>query len=318
MFDEFDLIEKIRRRTDRINRNHPAILVPPGDDAALLSGLSRPVISTDCQRQDVHFRLDWQTPEEVGFKAVTVALSDLAASFARPVAVFVNLTLTRQATEAMVMRLYEGLGEALGLYGCGLGGGNLSSGSALALDLFAVGEGDPMLFPLRSAARVGEGLYVTGPLGLARAGLHALEGRRPAPPGLIQAFKRPKARFDAARILCAHGVRCVMDISDGLAGDARHLAEASNLSIRFDVDDHPIGPDLRNYCLDQGLSARDMMLAGGEDYELLFACDESRVDVLYPALPGMMRVGTCLPFEGVRIINPPETARSFVHGGSVR
>ncbi|GAB6093836.1 thiamine-phosphate kinase [Desulfatiferula olefinivorans] len=315
MFDEFDLIEKIRRQAERINRHHPELLVPPGDDAALLSGLSRPVISTDCQRQDVHFRLDWQSLEDIGFKAVSVTLSDLAASFARPISVFVNLTLPSGMTEAMVLRLYEGLGEALGLYGCGLGGGNLSSGSALALDLFAVGEGDPSFFPRRSEARAGQGLYVTGPLGLARAGLHALEANRSAPQALIRAFKRPKARFDAARILCDHGIRCVTDISDGLAGDARHVAEASDLTVRFEIDETRLDPDLWAYCRDQGLSARDMMLAGGEDYELLFACEESHADVLYPALPGMMRVGTCLPFDGARILNPPHAARSFVHGG---
>lgn len=313
MSNEFSLIHKIRHRADAINRNHPILKVPPGDDAALLSDLACPVITTDCQREGVHFRLDWQTPAEIGFKAVVVTLSDLAASYAHPVCLFINLTIPSHVTEHTILQLYDGIGEALTLYPCALGGGNISAGSELALDLFAIGEGHPDRFPLRSKAHPGEGLYVTGPLGLARAGLDALERGCPNASELVRAFKRPRPRFDAADLLMNHQVRCVMDISDGLSGDALHLAEASDIAIVFEIDPVHIPQSLSHYCERMGLSPREMILGGGEDYELLFTCTEALFDSIKPHLPGAFRVGTCLDYQGTRIINPPHIARSFVH-----
>jgi thiamine-monophosphate kinase len=313
MTHEFSLIRKIRQRLEMINRQHPALKVPPGDDAALMASLARPVISTDCQREGVHFRLDWQTPFDIGQKAVSVTLSDLAASYASPVCLFVNLSLPDHFSEDNVLQLYDGICEALTVYACALGGGNISTGPVLALDLFAVGEGTSDLFPLRSKAKVGEGLYATGPLGLARAGLDSLERGCTGIPEVLQAFKAPRARFDASTVLAGHGIACVMDISDGLAGDALHLAEASDISIRFDIDSSHIPPVLAAYCDRFSLNALDMMLAGGEDYELLFSCEPDVFDTLSPLLPGAFRVGDCLPYDGVRLINPPQSARSFIH-----
>lgn len=313
MAEEFALIRAIRTRIETLNRHHGGLIVPPGDDAALLSGLTRPVVTTDCQRQDVHFRLDWQSPEEIGFKAVVVTLSDLAASFAEPVALFVNLGLPDGFNQSAVLRLYDGISEAIGAYPCTLGGGNIAKAPVLSLDLFALGQGHETLFPLRSTARPGQGLYVTGPLGLARAGLDSLSRGIFDAKNLITCFKRPRARFDAARILSEHNINCLMDISDGLSGDVRHMAEASDISIRFDIDPARIPPDLKTYCDRFSLSAMDMMLAGGEDYELLFTCDPETFDTLASRLPDAFRVGDCLPFEGDRLINPPTSARSFVH-----
>lgn len=313
MAEEFSLIRAIRTKIGHINREHGMLTVPPGDDAALLSGLTRPVVTTDCQRQDVHFRLDWQNEEDIGYKAVVVTLSDLAASYAGPVSLFVNLGLPDGFDEASVLRLYDGLCQALRDYPCTLGGGNIAKAPVLSLDLFALGQGHDTLFPLRSNARPGQGLYVTGPLGLARAGLNALEQGHDHAQDLITAFKRPRARFDAARILADHTIDCLMDISDGLCGDAGHLAEASNVSIRFEIDPTHVPPTLKDYCDRFSLSAPDMMLAGGEDYELLFACDPKTFDTLSSFLPQAFRVGDCLPFQGRHLINPPESARSFTH-----
>lgn len=313
MVHEFSLIRKIRDKVEAVNRHHPILTVPPGDDAALLTSLSRPVVSTDCQKQDVHFRLTWQTPEEIGFKAVVVTLSDLAASYARPQCLFVNLGLPDGFAESRVLRLYDGICGALTLYPCALGGGNISTGPGLTLDLFAIGEGTPDLFPLRSNARAGQGLYVTGPLGLSRCGLDALERGVDGVPDLIQAFKRPRARFDACQVLADHGVSCAMDISDGLAGDAFHLAEASDLSIRFQVAPENIPASLNAYCSRFNLSPLDMMLAGGEDYELLFTCDPETFDAMASRLPGAFRVGDCIPYNGRRLVNPPESAQSYTH-----
>ena len=288
--------------------------MPAGDDAALLASIKHPVITTDTQKENIHFRLDWQTFDEVGQKAVEITFSDLAASYATPLALFVNLSIPSHMTDDMIEELYVGINAALNRHKAALVGGNISAGLDFSIDLFAVGEGIPNLFPLRSAACPGDGLYVTGPIGMARAGLDCLMQNETQFPELIQKFTTPIARFDAARILAARGVQCVMDISDGLSGDARHIAEASEISIEFDPAGFHIDPALLAYCGKHGLDPRLLMLSGGEDYELLFACKPEIFEQIQKPLPEAFCVGRCLSYAGKPIINLPEGIRSFQHG----
>ncbi|MBU4317639.1 MAG: thiamine-phosphate kinase [Proteobacteria bacterium] len=311
--DEFLLIDKLLQRVSGPKLSRSRIVIPPGDDAALLQTLSRPVITTDTQRENVHFSFSWQTPEEVGEKAVTITLSDLAASYADPVCLFVNLGLPPSVSDETVEALYAGMEKALLQYDCELGGGNISGADQLSLDLFAVGQARSDSMPLRANAKPGHGLYCTGPLGLARAGLEVLQAGKRIIPELVGRFKSPKARFDAARILESFNVACVMDISDGLAGDAARLAEASGVSIFLELDPKYLHPDLMAWCDSDLGKAMDMALSGGEDYELLFSCLPETFEKIYNRIPEAYPVGKCLAFSGNRIINPPK-ALSFQHG----
>jgi thiamine-monophosphate kinase len=311
--DEFDLIPKLLAAGAAGSAKAHALPVPPGDDAALLAPLVNPVITTDTQREGVHFRREWQTPESVGFKAVAVAFSDLAAAFARPRALFINLTLPAGESEALAEAIYAGIGRGLEQYGGQLGGGNVSAGRELALELFAVGEGRGDLFPRRAAARPGDGLYATGPLGLARAGRACLQRGLKTFPELVSAFICPQARFDAAGILADHGVACVMDISDGLAGDARHIALASGVSIRLHLDRRDLHPELERFCRRFGREPAHLAMSGGEDYELLFACPPSVFDRMRSHLPGATAVGRCLADTGDPLPGLPAGVRSFQH-----
>ena len=288
--------------------------VPPGDDAALLASLTCPVITTDTQREGIHFRSAWLDPATLGERAVEVTLSDLAACYARPVSLFVNLGLPPALSETAVRDIYQGIYTALERNACRLGGGNISRAGRLALDLFAVGEGRQDIFPRRSAARAGDGLYATGPLGLARCGLLALQRNDERFPELVQRFRWPRARFDASEVLAAHGVRCVMDISDGLAGDAAHIAAASSLTIDLDPSAAARHEGLRAFCEVCGLSPEETVLTGGEDYELLFACPEEQFTALKPLLPQALRVGICRAFDGTLLRNVPPHLTSFQHG----
>jgi thiamine-monophosphate kinase len=272
------------------------------------------VITTDTQKEGVHFRLEWQAPREIGTKAVEVTFSDLAACYATPVSLFVNLALPSHISDDTVEALYAGIKKALNKYGCTLGGGNISAGHRLSLDLFAVGRGHETIFPTRSGARPGYGAYCSGPLGLARGGLEALICKDPAFKELIAAFKSPSARFDAAQVLAANNVDCVIDISDGLAGDAQHIATASGISIEFDLSNAPIDPALAMFCEKYNLNPVDMVLAGGEDYELLFACPPATFDKVKKELPQAYQVGICLAFQGEHIVNLPAGVSSFQHG----
>ena len=315
MKDEFHLIEKL---LDYAPEGNTFIRVPAGDDACLLGQLKNPVITTDTQRNGVHFKLKWQTPEEIGKKAVASTLSDLAASYAKPVSLFVNLSVPPSIKDDTLLNIYKGINTALVHYDCSLGGGNVSVGRDLSLDLFAIGEGNDAIFPLRSAAAVGFGVYATGPLGLAAAGLDALKRGDASFERLVSFFKNPSARFDAAHILAENRVMCVMDISDGLIGDAGHIAKASGVTIKLFVSEDHIDPDLVSYCNKHSLVPDHVFLSGGEDYELLFACDSETFDKMKKDLPGAFQVGECLPYSDDYITGIPSEISSFRHGTCAR
>ena len=308
--DEFALIKKLIKDMP----SNPFLEVAPGDDACLLKSLDRPVITTDTQKEGVHFRFDWQTPQEVGSKAVEVTLSDLAASYATPVSLFVNLGLPDHIPDQIVETIYKGVKKSLAKHNCTLGGGNISLGLEVTLDLFAVGLGRDDIFPKRSAALPGYGLYCTGSLGLARAGLFSLIRKDPTFKELTEKFKSPSARFDAAHVLAENQVGCVIDVSDGLAGDAKRVAEASEVSIELDLRQSVFHPALVLFCEKYHLKPEEMILAGGEDYELLFACPDEIFENVKKKLSEAYYVGRCLEFQGTYLVNLPENISSFQHG----
>ena len=277
---EFELIESIIEPTP--------FPVGPGDDAALLASLERPVISTDTQREGVHFRQKWMTFEEIGYRAAMVSLSDLAASFADPVAVFVNAGLPNDLSDADARGIQDGIRMALLETGGHIAGGNISKSPILSLDLTVVGESFASM-PLRKNARPGEIVCTTGPTGLAAAACHAFLHELPASKRLKAAFIRPRARFDAARILADHGISCAMDISDGLAGDLSHIATASSVHVR--LSEFAIHPEVAAFAGAHALSPKRFALAGGEDYELLFTCKEDRLESLRKPLPDLVIIG---------------------------
>ena len=313
MIHEFDLIRKLLARARHL-KHQEALIIPPGDDAALLSTILRPVVTTDTQREGVHFRTEWQTFYEIGKKAVSVTLSDLAASFAAPVALFVNLSLPEHIELPDVEALYGGIFEALDQYRCALGGGNISRASELSLDLFAIGDCRSDYYPARSGARPGEGVYVSGPIGKARAGLLSLQYKDSGFPELIKAFKFPEARFDAAEILHAHGVRCVMDLSDGLIGDTAQMALASGVTITLFPGLLHLPPELIRFSHKYGLIPEQVAFEGGEEYELLFTCSPVQFEKIGGLLLTAFQIGSVAPFAGTHLIQPFPGLSSFQHG----
>ena len=184
----------------------------------------------------------------------------------------------------------------------------------MSLDLFAIGCGRDDIFPVRSGALPGEGVYCTGPLGLARAGLELLKKKDFSFQELIAKFIFPAAKFEAAQILAENKVRCVLDISDGLAGDAEHIAEASGITIKFNLMAFIIDPVLALYCSKYNKKPEEIILSGGEDYELLFTCSSDKFKKIKKKLPDSFQVGECLPFTGKHLIDLPNKILSFQHG----
>lgn len=244
------------------------VVVGPGDDCAVVTGGSI-ALSSDLMLEGVHFRREWLSAYEIGYRAAMVSLSDLAAMAARPIGILVSLGIT-PADEALSAEIMQGARDAAARGGAAVLGGDLSrSLGPIVLDVCAVGEAaEPIL---RSGAIPGNELWVTGELGGAAAAVRALlRGAEVDPIGCTH-FRRPVARTAEAIWLAERGlIRAMLDISDGLAGDAAHLARASGVAIVLEPDAIPLHPAVRHSAADEA-DAFELALSGGEDYELCLA-----------------------------------------------
>ena len=290
---EFDLI---RRFLAGQGEASPGVVVGPGDDAAVLDGGW--VVSTDLSMEDVHFRRAWLQDDEVGFRATAAALSDLAAMAATPVGVLVSMAFPRGGRWD-VERVQGGVRQAAALVGASVIGGDLSrSPGPLVLDVTVVGRTHKVA--LRSGALPGDELWVTGALGASAAAVKAWEAGREPGPALRGAFARPLPRTEAAAALAREGVlHALVDISDGLAGDAGHLAAAGGVAVVVEVDRIPVAEAAR-----AALGAHEALAAalhGGEDYELCFAAAAGSVTPAVAEAVGLTltRVGRVEEGDGV-------------------
>jgi thiamine-monophosphate kinase len=249
-----------------------------GDDAAVLRPTPgrRLVVTTDVLVEGRHFGSAFSEPEDWGWKAVAVNLSDLAAMGAAARWLLVALTVPDQASLTLLQRLYAGIGEACEAFAVALVGGDTSGGPALSLAVTALGEADRAV--TRAGARPGDRLVVSGPLGAAAAGLALLErADQPARellgrfPGLAAAHRRPRPELATGMRLAHAGATAMIDLSDGLAGDALHLAEASGLGIELHDAAVPLAPGVAEAAALLGRDPAELALGGGEDYLLAAA-----------------------------------------------
>ena len=278
----------------------PRIRVGPGDDGAVIGDL---VVSTDLTVEDVHFRREWLTLEEVGGRAVTVALSDLGAMGAEPIAVLLSLALPdRDRALEAAAALGRGARAAAERAGATLAGGDLTrSPGPLMADVVAVGRtSDPVL---RSTARAGDDLWVTGVLGGAAGAVEAWTTGSDPSPELRRRFTEPSPPLTLLRTLRARaGITAALDVSDGLLADAGHLAAASGLRARVETRRVPVDPALA--AMGEADATR-LALEGGEDYQLLFAAPrDARSSLEAPAVVRITRVGELLPGRGVVRVEP--------------
>lgn len=243
----------------------------PGDDAAVVAG-DGIVISSDLSVEGIHFRREWLSPREIGYRAAAAALSDLAAMAARPIGVLASLAVSPADAGDFAAEVMDGARAAAeGVGGTLLGGDLTRSPGPVILDVTVVGEaGTPVL---RSGARAGMEVWVTGELGAAAlCVMLLLRGDEPSP-SARRRFAAPEPRIREARWLAERGVPAAMlDLSDGLAGDAAHLAAASGVAIVLDAAAIPIHPALAAAGV-HGDEAFRLATAGGEDYELCFCAE---------------------------------------------
>lgn len=263
-----------------------------GDDVAVVPGPSGPLLlAADAVVAGVHADLDLVGLDDMGWKAMIANLSDIAAVGGRPC--YALVTVAGPIAGIDFELLYDGLIAASEAYGCPIVGGDISSSATLVVAVAVAGDAGPGPpgSVLRSGAAPGDSLFVTGPLGSSAAGLALLRaGRGTEDPDLSLAHRRPRARLAEGAAARAGGASAMIDVSDGLAADLRHLADASGVGIV--LDKVPVAMGVSRVSDEPEALA----LGGGEDYELVFAApDPSRVEAVFAEL-GLgkpLRIGRC-------------------------
>lgn len=264
----------------------PQITVGIGDDAALLR-LDRPaVVTSDLLCDGTHFERASCTAEQIGRKAMAVNLSDIAAMAAHPVAAFVSLLLPGDATETFCQQLMEAAMQLAHGFDCQLAGGDTNTCSdRLAISVTIVGEATERGPLLRSGAEPGDVLLVTGSLGGSLAGHH---------------FEFTPRIREALLLHERYRLHAGLDLSDGLAMDARRLATASNVGIDLDASNIPISPAARTMS-DNEDEALLRALGDGEDFELLLAVPPAEAQKMLAEQPlsvPLTAVGSCFAGDG--------------------
>ena len=280
---EFGLIERLAKA---IGAERPeSLIVGIGDDAAAWRVNGSVVLATtDTLVEGVHF-LAGRTPwADLGWKALAVNVSDIAAMGGEPQYALVTLGLPPETPVQGVDELYEGLRECAREYGVAVAGGDVVRAPQVMVSVAVLGraevavDGRPRLMR-RDAARAGYAIAVTGTLGRSAAGLRRLKEGAPADDPLARAHLRPRPPLALARRAVQLGVPCAIDISDGLLQDLGHVCEMSGLGAVVRAAAVPLSDELRDAYADDALA---LACAGGEDYELLLVAPREPLAALGP------------------------------------
>ena len=306
---ESGLIELLRRKHGGVAR--PGEL-PIGDDAAVVRVPGgRAVLSTDLLIEGTHFSLGYFRPEEVGGRALSANLSDLAAMGADPVCYLVALAAPPATPVATIDAIYRGMAAAARPSGIRLVGGDTCRGERLTLCLTVVGAVGPGKPVSRAGARPGDLLYVTGSPGWSRLGLELLRGGRPSRTSgwrreAMRAHLAPTARWREGRAAARTGaVAAMIDVSDGILTDLSHLLESGGLGAVLAEESFPVSRSFRAASAALGVDPLDAFLGGGEDYELLMAVRPARRASFLRAArsfpSGATLVGAVTKAAGIRV-----------------
>ena len=279
MVRERELIEAIERE---IGESGGRVLRGPGDDAAVVAAEAVAVTSVDVIVEAVHFELDTHDHADVGHKALAAALSDLAAMGAAPGEAYTGLTLPDATEPADALALVRAMAALAERTGTQLAGGDVVGGQALSVAVTVTGwTEDASQLAYRDGASAGDLVGVSGTLGAAGAGLALLKGvdaslDADSREELIRRHRRPEPLLALGRALAASGCSALIDLSDGLATDARHLCERSGVAIEIELAELPLARGVPAVARAAGRDPLELAATGGEDFELLFAAPAER------------------------------------------
>jgi thiamine-monophosphate kinase len=323
---EFALIARLQQRLAASGGPH--VVRGIGDDCAVLrpaAGMDL-LVTTDTQEEGVHFRRDWATPQDIGWRCLAVNVSDIAAMGGMPLGAVIALSLPPTLEVAFVEALYDGLYELATAYDCPIVGGNISkTAGGVSVTITVLGEVPHGQSLCRSGAQAGDEIWVTGDLGGAKAGLEALLHPQ-AVAGLpttavLHRYRRPRPRLREAQYLRQHGtLHSLLDLSDGLSSDLAHICEESRVGARLEAACIPISVEVRRVA--QALHADPLAFAlhGGEDFELCFTAPPAALAAVQQAFAAqfgcpLVRIGTIEPGVGITLGSPDGTHQTLsTHG----
>jgi thiamine-monophosphate kinase len=262
---EFPLIERL----GQVFPQGEHVLVGPGDDAAVLRvRTGHVVVSTDLLVEGRHFRRDWASATDIGHRAAAANLSDVNAMGGRAHSLTIGLAAPRDLPAAWAVEFAEGFAEECALVGASVVGGDLTSAGEVVVAVTVLGActQSPVL---RSGAAPGDVLALCGRQGWAAGGLAVLGRGFRSPRVLVEAYRRPEPPYDAGQAAAEAGATAMIDVSDGLLADARHVAEASEVAIDVRRDAFEVPEPLVAVGAAVGADPLDFILGGGDDHALL-------------------------------------------------
>ena len=315
---EFDLIGRLRDALPESVRSSEEVPLGIGDDTAVWqppNGESV-LVTTDSLIDTVHFRTDWTSWRDLGWKSLAVNISDVAAMGSDPKLATVSLALTGNESVADLIELYRGMGSIAERYGLILAGGDIvRAPHDFGIHVTVLGTTRKNRFLSRSGAEPGDVIAVTGTLGAAAAGLALLQlpaddPRRTAAsaPLLVSAHTRPEPRVRAGHLALEHGAHAAMDLSDGLFGDLPKILSASAVDAEIDLAALPVAASIRALFPDRWL---DLATRGGEDYELVITLPADRFEELRTKLGRSAETLTAIGTVGSQSTVPELTARTL-------
>jgi len=278
---EFGLIERITKKL-----KDKDVIVGIGDDAAVIKtekGLQ--VLTTDCLVEGDHFRREWFTPEQIGMKAIEINVSDIAAMGAIPKYVLVELALPIDLDVEFVEELYKGIWKVCDKYNIEVIGGNMAHCENIVISITLTGEVDKNNLCLRSGAKPGNFIFVSGHLGNGRAGLRLFQEDLKGLEQVRKSYLEPKAQLETALKIAPYA-NSMIDVSDGLAPEIKHICDESNCGAIIYKDKIPIKDEVRNVARTLNEDEYDYALFGGEDFELVFTVSKEKLDKVNGLLVG--------------------------------
>jgi thiamine-monophosphate kinase len=283
-FGEFTFIAQIRERMQ--GHYHPGIIKGIADDCAVLRGGTHVdwLWTTDAAVEGVHFRRDWSSPYQIGWRAVMVNLSDIASMGGTPFAFLAALAFPPEDDQTFLAEVVEGLCAAGNTFSCPLVGGNLSQApTGLSITITMLGTVEEGKAVYRAGAQVGDEIWVTGTLGDSYAGLQVLLQQRAGKRAtweepLVQKYLQPTPRVQEAVFLRTMGaIHSMIDISDGLSSDLAHICAESGVGARLDAPTIPLSPEAKQLAQQLHTDPLEYALHGGEDFELCFTTPKGRM-----------------------------------------